>query len=316
MKNEPSSSHSTDSHFEYLLKAAGRIQSRPSEWVLFEKQHHPDEAMPGDIWITKRPGEDSAESWVIILSATKLNGTSILKAAPIFHDTTFANDEDVILPAALLGFEAGVAFGCTVTTVPSALSRLVTHATGEWFRQLQQFDSFLNGSAERPQKLESGIPYLDSLDSRRDFHAELLQNLNHVQGALADEIDMEMTETEEVPDISPVEIPFYASWLEDLSLGVAADDEMRYTARYNVKGMEEILQCFAFQRDDQIHFRVWNNQGNPSLNLDGYSLQSANGGTPVIIQKGEARLPLGASQGSFLLKNRDGDPVRLILAAD
>ena len=316
MKNEPSSSHSTDSHFEYLLKAAGRIKPRPSEWVLFEKQHHPDEAMPGDIWITKRPDEDSAESWVLILSATKLNGTSILKAAPIFHETTLANDEDVILPAALLGFEAGVAFGCTVTTVPSALLRLVTHATGEWFKPLQEFDSFLNGSAERPPKLETGIAYLDSLDSRRNFHAELLRDLIRVQDAIAGEIDMEMTETEEVPDISPVEIPFYASWLEDLSLAAAADDEMRYTARYNVEGMEETLQCFAFQSDDQIHFRVWDKQGNHSVNLDGYSLQSADGGTPVIIKKGEAHLPLGASRGSFLLKNRDGDPVRLILVAD
>lgn len=315
MKNELSSSHSNDPHFERLLQAASRIQSRLSEWSLFEKQASPDEALPGDIWVTKRPDEDSAESWLIILSATKLNGTPILKVAPIFPETIFANDQDAILPAGLLGFEAGVALGCTITTVPSVLSRLVTHAPEEWLSQLQQFELFLNGSAKRPEKLQSGIPYLDSRDSRRDFHAELLQDLTHAQNALAQEIQIITAEADEVPDETIVEVPFYSLWREHQELEAAADSQKNYTASYKVEGMDLSLRALAFQDDKEIHFIVWDQHGNPSLKLDGYYLRCTDGGAPAVFREGEAHLSLEASRGGIRLENPDGAPIRLTLVA-
>jgi hypothetical protein len=177
-----------ESAFERLLAVGATIIPLPKGMPTFTDNRNPENAWPGQIWkttpSTKNP-ETALTHWVLILHRSCIQGTIVYEIAPLFTETYMANQEDAILPQPILGFEAGIAFSLTLSTTEHCLNKCVLELPSEWTTQLHKFwQATHNPTKQRPAGIETGIPYLDQLDSRIEFHTELLEELTYLQKAV------------------------------------------------------------------------------------------------------------------------------------
>jgi hypothetical protein len=309
-----SSGDETPSQFERLLAAGASISPRLRKLELFTQQISSDAAMPGQIWSTLPSSNDSDESlthWVFVLGRELLNESLILRVAPMFTDTVMADHQDAILPPDILGFDAAFALGLTVSTCSSVLNRCVLELPREWTTRLLGFERFVDGRSEtRPSGLESGIPYVDQLDSRIAFHAELLAELDYLQQSLGHVL----AEPKFVGSLefigNVVEVSFYGDLLRGREALAADSGTEAFIQTFEVPDLHLILDVEAHPKSAVVLFNISDAAGSPSLKLDGCEVCSGDGRSLGVIQGSSFALPVGAFFGSFVLMH-EGKSVTL-----
>lgn len=310
----------TSPFFNRLLAAGASVPSKERTLPFSKQDIQASGAMPGQVWRTKpspdAPEEDALTHWILILERQLFHESPVYRVAPMFTDTVMADPQDGVLPPEILGFEAAFAFGLTISTTPEALDSCVLTLPKEWVDRLVQFGRCVdNHSLEAVTGVENGIAYLDELDSRIEFHAELLAELDYLQSATT----RFLVEQESVQQVL-VHVDFWRDLSQARSDhahraaaatpqdGKEARPSKRFIERYEVIELGAHFRLEANDLDCDLEIVAATKDGHPSEALDGFVLLTESG-AKFPFQSGKASIPLEQFSGSLQLVSASGTPI-------
>jgi hypothetical protein len=278
------------------------------------------DAMPGQVWRTRPPEqvpeEEAITHWVLVLGRQLFHETPVYRVAPMFTDTVMADPQDAVLPPEILGFEAAFAFGLALSTTPAALDSCVATLPVEWSVRLLHFGRCVDGSSrDRAEGIDSGIPYLDELDGRIEFHAELLAELAYLQSATARLLDDQESTRRNVVVLDPRPVPEPSDLAHRAAAATPLDSTeskpvKRFIECYEVVGLGVLLQLESNDLDPDLRVVAATQEGHPTLALDGFALLTEAGGR-FSFESGAASIPLEGFSGSLQLVSASGTLVAL-----
>ncbi len=281
----------------------------------FTKDLQSNQAMPGQIWNTLPASPDPDEAlthWVLVLGRELFSGSVIYRVAPMFSETEMGDHQDAILPPELLGFEAGFAFGLTFSTASHTLNQCVLELPEEWTARFLEFERFVKGRSKTcPDGVETSIPYIDHLDSRIDFHSELLAELDYLQESLGAIVGSEESGADVV-----VHVDFWSGILEAQEvyadrLAAATDLTPKVFVFTCIAPVFQVqLRLDATESDPDIRLIVADLNGEPSAVLNGFTVVTATE-AEFVIQDGAVSIPVAQFGGTFTLVSPGKEPVEL-----
>jgi hypothetical protein len=318
MSTQSDSSFLRDSAlFDLLLKAGASVPSKERTLPFLKQDIRSGDAMPGQVWRTKPspdvPEEDALTHWVLVLGRHLLHETPVYRIAPMFTDTVMADPQDAVLPPEILGFEAAFALGLTVSTTSEALDSCVLTLPREWADRLLGFGRCVDGrSQDRIDGIDNGIPYIDELDGRIDFHAELLEELGYLQSATARFLAEQESAQQVVIIVDPggkltgtPSDPAHRAAAATPINSTEAKPSKRFVELYEVVQLGVLVQLEANDLDSDLRLVAATKEGHPSHALDGFTLLTGSGGE-FPFRSGEASIPLQQFSGSLQLVSASG----------
>lgn len=241
--------------FQRLLTAAKDSPPRPR--LLLPSMGTSGNARLGDVWIASAgvvAGQSSAETLVLLVYDTGMESPlgQVWRVAPVFSEIELASCEDAILPARVLGWEAGIALGCESPVAQDSLKRCVGRLPEEWSRRIDAFRRRLEDeSVLFPAGLLTGRPFTDERDPGFLFHESLVQHM----AKLAEPVIREALSS------TSATIPAISEWLRDeWQNWVVAAREVGRTVQDSTQGLlewaQERLAAFNFPTLAPVGFRA------------------------------------------------------------
>jgi hypothetical protein len=244
--------------FQRLLTAAK--DNPPHPRLLLPVMGTTGNARPGDVWVACADGAaeqspaKSEATWVLVMGDTGMDSRlgRVLRAAPLFAEIELASCEDAILPSRVLGWEAGIAFGCESPVGQDSLKRCVGRLPEEWIRRVEAFRlSLEDESVPFPAGVLTGRPFTDERDPGFLFHESLVQRMTELMEPVVREA------------LAPAAAPLadVSEWMcEEWRNWVAAARQVGRTAEDSTQGLldwaEGRLASFDFSTLAPAGFRA------------------------------------------------------------
>ena len=196
---KPSSDREKQSALSALLQRAGQYSPRANQ--LRAVAHSPAQASPGEVWLTQTPATANGEpdEPLTVLLIERFEGAdgepTIVTGAPIFGSPRMAGPTDAILPRVILGFEGGIAFGCSGSILTQNLAACEGALPEDWTSRLVAFYAYVRGvTAKPPAGVTTGASYIDKNDPAFSFHEDLAEQMQALaipalESATAEETD-------------------------------------------------------------------------------------------------------------------------------
>jgi hypothetical protein len=330
--------------FQRLLTAAKG--SPPHPRMLRPAMGTSGNARPGDVWVASAGGEagrspaESEGTLVLIVFDTGMDSRlgRVWRAAPVFSEVELASCEDAILPSRVLGWEAGVAYGCESPVAQNSLKRCVGRLPDEWIRRVEAFrHSLEDESVPFPAGVLTGRPFTDERDPGFLFHESLVQRMTELMEPVVREA------------LAPAAVPLaqVSEWMrEEWRNWMAAARQVGSTTRDSAQGLlnwaEGRLASFdfptlapaGFRADDErragdvqvAEFRVEDSGAlfhivreipskaelilqvleDPSGSLEGAEIVNVDGGILARVRSGLSSNPFDVMDGWLLIRLASG----------
>ncbi len=330
--------------FQRLLTAAK--DSPPHPHLLLPAMGTSGNARPGDVWVASAGGEagrspaESEGTLVLIVFDTGMDSRlgRVWRAAPVFSEVELASCQDAILPSRVLGWEAGIAYGCESPVAQNSLKRCVGRLPDEWIRRVEAFSHSLEDeSVPFPAGVLTGRPFTDERDPGFLFHESLVQRMTELMEPVVREA------------LAPAAVPLaqVSEWMrEEWRNWMAAARQVGHTAQDSTQGLLDwaegrlaafdfpILAPAGFRADDErragdvqvAEFRVEDSGAlfhvvreipskeelilqvleDPSGSLEDAEIVNVEGGILATVRNGLSSNPFEVADGWLLIRLASG----------